>query len=32
MYLVKSYMERQGGGIEYYNDDGFVVQLNIRKV
>ena len=25
MYLVKMYMEKQGGGIEYYNDNGFVV-------
>ncbi|MCR4609924.1 MAG: HAMP domain-containing histidine kinase [Eubacterium sp.] len=32
MYLVKNYMERQGGGLEYYNDNGFVVELLIRKV
>ena len=32
MYLVKWYMEKQGGGLEYYNDDGFVVELLVRKV
>ena len=32
MYLVKSYMEKQGGGLEYYNDHGFVVELLVRKV
>lgn len=32
LYLVKWYMEKQGGGMEYYNDDGFVVELLIRKV
>ena len=32
MYLVKTYMEMQGGGIEYYNDNGFVVELIIKKV
>ncbi len=32
MYLVKGYMERQGGGMEYYNDGGFVVELLVRKV
>lgn len=32
MYLVKWYMEKQGGGLEYYNDNGFVVELFIRKV
>jgi signal transduction histidine kinase len=31
-YLVKYYMEKQGGGLEYYNDDGFVVELLLRKV
>ncbi len=31
-YLVKLYMEKQGGGIEYYNENGFVVELLLRKV
>ena len=25
-------MEKQGGGIEYYNDNGFVVELLVKKV
>ena len=32
MYLVKWYMEKQGGGLEYYNDRGYVVELLVRKV
>ncbi len=32
MYLVKLYMEKQGGGLEYYNDNGFTVELLLRKV
>ncbi|MBR5421935.1 MAG: HAMP domain-containing histidine kinase [Lachnospiraceae bacterium] len=32
LYLVKHYMEKQGGGMEYYNDHGFVVELLVRKV
>ena len=32
LYLVKVYMEKQGGGFEYYNDDGFVVELYLKKV
>ena len=32
MHLVKSYMEKQGGGLEYYNDNGFVVELLLKKV
>ena len=32
MYLVKLYMEKQGGGFEYYNDNGFVVELLVKKV
>ena len=32
MYLVKLYMEKQGGGIEYYNNNGFTVELLIKKV
>ena len=32
LYLVKWYMEKQGGGIEYYNDNGFVMELLVKKV
>jgi signal transduction histidine kinase len=32
MYLVKRYMEMQLGGMEYYNDNGFTVQLLLKKV
>lgn len=32
LYLVNWYMEKQGGGMEYYNDNGFVVELLIKKV
>ena len=32
MYLCKMYMSKQGGGMEYYNDGGFVVELVLRKV
>jgi Osmosensitive K+ channel histidine kinase len=32
LYLVRSYMEKQGGGMEIYNDNGFVVNLYLRKV
>ena len=32
MHLVKTYMEKQGGGVEYYNDNGFVVELLVKKV
>ncbi len=32
LYLVKNYMEKQGGGMECYNDDGFVVELYFRIV
>ena len=32
LYLVKRYMEKQGGGMEYYNDGGFVVELLVKKV
>jgi signal transduction histidine kinase len=32
MYLANHYMERQGGGMEYYNDGGFVVELLLKKV
>ena len=32
LYLAKTYMDKQGGGMEYYNEDGFVVELLLRKV
>ncbi len=32
MYLVNYYMNKQGGGMEYYNDNGFVVELLVKKV
>lgn len=32
MYLCKTYMDKQGGGMEYYNDNGFVVELLLKKV
>ena len=32
MYLVKWYMEKMNGGMEYYNDDGFTVELLVKKV
>ena len=32
LYLVNWYMEKQGGGMEYYNDNGFVVELLVPKV
>ena len=32
LYLCKTYMSSQGGGMEYYNDNGFVVELLLRKV
>lgn len=31
-FLVKYYMEKMDGGLEYYNDNGFVVELLLRKV
>ena len=30
LYLVRTYMERQGGGFECYNENGFVVKLLVR--
>lgn len=30
LYLVRTYMERQGGGYECFNEDGFVVKLLVR--
>jgi signal transduction histidine kinase len=32
LYLAKWYMEKQGGGLEYYNDNGFVSDILLRKV
>ncbi len=32
LFLCKTYMNKQGGGMEYYNDNGFVVELLLRKV
>ncbi|MBO4696990.1 MAG: HAMP domain-containing histidine kinase [Lachnospiraceae bacterium] len=32
LYLVRSYMEKQGGGAEVYNENGFTVNLYLRKV
>lgn len=32
MYLCRLYMDKQGGGMDYYNDNGFVVELLLRKV
>ncbi len=32
LYLVKMYMEKQNGGMECYNDEGFTVKLYVRKV
>ncbi len=32
MYLANWYMTKQGGGMEYYNEDGFVVELFVKKV
>ncbi len=32
LYLVKCYMDKMGGGMEYYNDNGFTVELLLRKV
>ena len=32
LYLAKWYMEKQDGGLEYYNDNGFVVDILVRKV
>lgn len=30
LYLVRTYMERQGGGYECYNEGGFVVKLLVK--
>lgn len=32
LYLAKTFMEQMKGGMEYYNDNGFVVELFLKKV
>jgi signal transduction histidine kinase len=32
MYLCRCYMEKQHGGMDYYNDNGFTVELLLKKV
>ena len=32
LYNVKWYMDKQGGGLDYYNDNGFVTELLLKKV
>ncbi len=32
LYLARTYMNKQGGGMEYYNDNGLVVELLLKKV
>ena len=32
LYLSKSFMQQMGGELDYYNDNGFVVELFVRKV
>lgn len=32
LYLSKSFMQQMGGALDYYNDNGFVVELFVRKV
>ena len=32
MYLARTYMQKQEGGLEYYNDNGFVVELLLKIV
>ncbi len=32
LYLARTYMNKQGGGLEFYNDNGFVVELLLKKV
>lgn len=32
LYLAKTFMEQMKGDMEYYNENGFVVQLFLRKV
>lgn len=32
LYLAKTFMERMKGDLQYYNEEGFVVELFLRKV
>ncbi len=32
LYLCKTFMKEMGGDMEYYNDNGFVVELVLKKV
>lgn len=32
LYMSKSFMQQMGGELDYYNDNGFVVELFVRKV
>jgi signal transduction histidine kinase len=32
LYLCKTFMKQMGGDMEYYNNDGFVVELVLKKV
>ena len=32
LYLAKIFMEQMQGGMECYNEEGFVVELFLRKV
>ena len=32
LYLAKQYMDKMGGAMDYYNDNGFVVELMLKKV
>lgn len=32
LYLCKTFMKQMGGDMEYYNDEGFVVELVLKKV
>ena len=32
LYLSKCFMQQMGGELDYYNDNGFVVELFVRKV
>lgn len=32
MYLVRQYMHKMGGDMEYYNDNGFTVILMLKKI
>ena len=32
LYLVRQYMQKQGGDMEYYNDNGFTAVLMLKRV